>query len=230
MKWDEQCDLRLHHLVCYINSTYHIRMAGWVGDPPSQLTPHCFADADFAGCAKTSRSTSGVHLCLLGPNTVFPLAGQSKKQGCVSHITPEAEIVASDHAMRTAGLPSLELWERLLCRRVTLLSSTKTTKRALAHCAAGILQPCDILGEHTASAYDGSPSASMKHNTSSTRSVLHCKQLTFTQRHSLHSMSGCELANSSIISTRRPFGEDVASTMPRYTKKRWVQNTRRSSL
>ena len=119
-KWDEQCDLRLYRLVCYIHSTYHIRMTGWVGDPPSKLTPHCFADADFAGCAKTSRSTSGVHLCLLGPNTVFPLAGQSKKQGCVSHSTPEAEIVAADHAMRTSGLPSVELWERLLCRKVTL--------------------------------------------------------------------------------------------------------------
>ena len=106
--------------MCYINSTYHIRMTGCVGDPPSKLTPHCFADADFAGCAKTSRSTSGVHLCLLGPNTVFPLAGQSKKQGCVSHSTPEAEIVAADHAMRTSGLPSLELWERLLCRKVIL--------------------------------------------------------------------------------------------------------------
>ena len=58
-KWDEQCDLRLYRLVCYINSTYHIRMTGWVGDPPSKLTPHCLADADFAGCAKTSRSTSG---------------------------------------------------------------------------------------------------------------------------------------------------------------------------
>ena len=108
-KWDKQCDLRLYRLVCYINITYHIRMTGWVGDPPSKLTPHCFADADFAGCAKTSRSTSGVHLCLPGPNTVFPLAGQSKKQGCVSHSTPEAEIVATDHAMRTSGLPSLEL-------------------------------------------------------------------------------------------------------------------------
>ena len=75
-KWDEQCDLRLYRLVCFIHNSYHIRMTGWVGDAPAQLVPHCFADADFAGCAKTSRSTSAVHLCLLGPNTVFPLAGQ----------------------------------------------------------------------------------------------------------------------------------------------------------
>ena len=24
-KWDEQCDLRLYRLVCYINSTYHLQ-------------------------------------------------------------------------------------------------------------------------------------------------------------------------------------------------------------
>ena len=95
-------------------------MTGWVGDAPAQIVPHCFADADFAECAKTSRSKSAVHLCLVGPNTVFPLAGQSKKQGCVSHSTPEAEIVAAHHAMRTAGVPSLHLWERLLGRSVTL--------------------------------------------------------------------------------------------------------------
>ena len=104
----------------FIHNSYHIRMTGWVGDAPAQLVQHCFGDADFAGCAKTSRSTSGVHICLLGPNTVFLLVGQSKKQGCVSHSTPEAEIVAADHAMRTAGVPSLDLWERLLGRSVTL--------------------------------------------------------------------------------------------------------------
>ena len=57
---------------------------------------------------------------LLGPNTVFPLAGQCKKQGCVSHSTPEAEVVAADHAMRTYGLPCLDVWDRLLDRTVVL--------------------------------------------------------------------------------------------------------------
>ena len=60
--------------MCYIHSTYHLRLTGWVGDARCDIAPHLFADADFAGDSKTSRSTSGVHLCLLGPNTVFPLA------------------------------------------------------------------------------------------------------------------------------------------------------------
>merc|ERR1712039_860804 len=119
-KWDENCDKRLYRLMCYINSTTHYRQTGWIGDDRDQLQVHLFADADFAGDSKTSKSTSGVHLVLLGPNSVFPLAGQCKKQGCVSHSTPEAEIVAADHAMGTYGLPCPDIWERLLGRELTL--------------------------------------------------------------------------------------------------------------
>ena len=74
-KWDEQCDRRLYRLMCYIDSTYHLRQTGWIGDGRDEIVPHLFADADFAGDSKTSRSTSGVHFVLLGPNTVFPLSG-----------------------------------------------------------------------------------------------------------------------------------------------------------
>ena len=119
-KWDEHCDKRLYRLMCYIHSTYHYRMTGWVGDEAKNISPHLFADADFAGDSKNSRSTSGVHLSLLGPNTVYPIAGQCKKQGCVSHSTPEAEVVAADHAMRTYGLPCLEVWDKLLGRKAVL--------------------------------------------------------------------------------------------------------------
>ena len=37
---------------------------------------------------------------------IFPLNAISKKQSCVSHSTPEAEIVAADLAIRTEGLPA----------------------------------------------------------------------------------------------------------------------------
>ena len=113
-KWTRECDLKLYRLMCYIQGSLHIRMTGWVGDNPTDLSLHLFADADFAGCAKTSRSTSGAHLALLGPNTVWPITGQSKKQSCVSHSTPEAEIVAADHAVRTFGTPALDIWSLAL--------------------------------------------------------------------------------------------------------------------
>jgi len=51
-KWDEHCDRRLHRLICYVHSTYHVRMTGWIGDSAEHLAPHLFADADFTGDAK----------------------------------------------------------------------------------------------------------------------------------------------------------------------------------
>ena len=107
-------DRGLHHLVCYVHHTKHWRMVGWVGDPMDDVHLALYADADFAGCVESLRSTSGGHLNLQGPNTRFPLSGSSKRQSCVSHSTPEAEIVAADVAMRAMGLPALKLLQRIL--------------------------------------------------------------------------------------------------------------------
>ena len=57
-KWSQEHDRRLYRLVCYIDSTLHVCMTGWVGDD-----------------SKTSRSTSGLRLTLLGPPLVFPMEG-----------------------------------------------------------------------------------------------------------------------------------------------------------
>ncbi len=113
-KWTSECDRKLHRLVCYINSSKHLRMIGWVGDGLTVVQPHLYADADFAGCVATQRSTSGYHFAIRGPHTCFPIAGVSKRQGCVSHSTPEAEMVAADFSLRHCGLPCLALWWNLL--------------------------------------------------------------------------------------------------------------------
>jgi hypothetical protein len=83
---------------------------GWVGDDPAAIELVLFTDADFAGDGDTHRSTSGVFLCLKGPRTFVPLSAVSKRQSCVSHSTPEAEIVAADHCLRTEALPATSLW------------------------------------------------------------------------------------------------------------------------
>ena len=72
--------------------------------PKENPTLDCYADADFAGDHKTARSTTGVHMCLKGPHTYFPMNGISKKQDAVSHSTPEAEIVAAAFAIRREGI------------------------------------------------------------------------------------------------------------------------------
>ena len=112
-RWDSACDRRLHRLVAYIASTTDHKLMGWVGDEQPQLQPHLYADADFAGCVATQRSTSGAYLCICGPHTCFPIAANSKRQGCVSKSTPEAEIISMDFAIRSMGLPSLSLWDTL---------------------------------------------------------------------------------------------------------------------
>ena len=83
-KWTSECDRKLHRLVCYIHSSKHLRMIGWVGDKLDALQPHLFADADFAGCTASQKSTSGYHFTVRGPHSCFPITGVSKRQTCVS--------------------------------------------------------------------------------------------------------------------------------------------------
>ena len=96
-------------------------MVGWVGDTFDNLSVSLFADADFAGCSKSLRSTSRSHMHIQGVHTRFPLSGGSKRQGCVSHSTPEAEIVAADVTLRTMGLPAMSIWETMTGKSPKLL-------------------------------------------------------------------------------------------------------------
>ena len=108
-KWTEEHDRRLHRLMCYINCTLHIKMCGWIGDPIEKLELCVFSDADWAGEKSTYKSTTSFFAFLLGPNSFFPISALSKKQTCVSHSTPEAEIVAADTSIRSEGIPALNL-------------------------------------------------------------------------------------------------------------------------
>ena len=112
-KWGSVCDRMLHRLVCYINSSLDYKLKGHIGDSSKDLTLALFSDADFAGCLDTAKSTSGVFVALTGLNSLFPLSAISKNQSCVSHSTPEAEIVAADLAIRT--------WDMVLERPTELV-------------------------------------------------------------------------------------------------------------
>ena len=112
-KWTKKEDALLHHLMAYVHQSKHHMMIGWVGDSMGGSSIGLFADADYADCGESLKSTSGAHLHIQGPHTSFPLAGLSKRQGCLSHSTPEAEIVAADFAMTRLGLPAITLWQQL---------------------------------------------------------------------------------------------------------------------
>ena len=70
-KWTVDDDAKLYHLMCYVNSSLSKRMTGWVGNKFDDLSLSLFADADFAGCAQTLRSTSGSHMHIQGKQTRF---------------------------------------------------------------------------------------------------------------------------------------------------------------
>ena len=63
-KWTETCDRALHRLMAYIQSTLHLRMCGWIGDPMDAWEFVVYSDADFAGCKDTGRSTTGAFTCI----------------------------------------------------------------------------------------------------------------------------------------------------------------------
>ena len=84
-KWDENCDKALLRVVRYLKATKHHRLMGWVGDKAEDLCVGLYADADFAGCNDTCRSTSGVHLGVYGPSTNFALEGNAIRQNKGRH-------------------------------------------------------------------------------------------------------------------------------------------------
>ena len=80
-KWTSKQDKELHRLIGYIQKTKHWRMIGWVGDPLRDVQPHLFADADFAGCVRSQRCTSGLHLVVRGPSTSSPSPARANARG-----------------------------------------------------------------------------------------------------------------------------------------------------
>ena len=113
-RWTTKCDTRLHRLMCYLHTTVHAIQFGWCGDTLDQINPFLYADADLAGCVSTQRATNGNLSCVRGKNTFWPISGCSKRQGCVSCSSAEAEIVSTAYALKNVGLPGLDLWSKLL--------------------------------------------------------------------------------------------------------------------
>ena len=84
-----------------------------VGDVASDIKLVYYADADFAGDLRSSRSTSGGYLCLVGPNTYVPVTWLCKRQGAVSHSSTEAETISLDTGLRLECLSALTLWDEV---------------------------------------------------------------------------------------------------------------------
>jgi hypothetical protein len=126
-KWTAACDRMLHRLMSYINSTKTYTLTGTIGDLCSEWHLKLFADADLAGDKSDHKSTSGMFHCVSSPHSFFPLTAKSAKQSCVSTSTPEAEAVSAAEALRTCGLPALDLWDTLLGKPTKLIFEEDNT-------------------------------------------------------------------------------------------------------
>ena len=85
-RWTEECDKKLHRLMCYVKCTLEHKMTGWVGGDMKDLDLHVYADANFGTAG--GKATTGVHMNVEGPKTCFPISAASVAQQAVSHSTP----------------------------------------------------------------------------------------------------------------------------------------------
>lgn len=68
-KWTMKEDALLHHLMAYVHQSKHHMMIGWVGDSMEASSIGLCADADYAGCCESLKSTSGADLHIQDPRT-----------------------------------------------------------------------------------------------------------------------------------------------------------------
>ena len=107
-KWSRDCDVGLHRLMCYVNSSLGVTMQGFIGDKITECKLWLFCDANWAG-ERDIKSTSGCALFLVGPNTYYPLNAFSKKQTSVTTSSTESEVVAANHGIGRKTRPPAEL-------------------------------------------------------------------------------------------------------------------------
>ena len=99
--------------ISYIRTSYAYRMYAWVGESMDEITLDVYPDADYVSCSETQRSITGSIVLLKRPDMSVPISFISKRQGCVSRSTTEAEIVAMDTSFRHLTLPDLSIVEEL---------------------------------------------------------------------------------------------------------------------
>ncbi len=79
-KWSRADDKRLRRLMEYLQRSKKFHVRGYVQDALHECQLHLYVGADFCKDVEHTKSNSGMWLVLVGPNTWFPLAWQSKRQ------------------------------------------------------------------------------------------------------------------------------------------------------
>ena len=76
-------------------------MISWTSDGPEKLTFHVYADSDYAGDAKTIKSTSGADTCFIGGNfNIRPPKTYENSDAAIKNATPEGEATLTKAAKK----------------------------------------------------------------------------------------------------------------------------------
>ena len=113
-KWTRADDKRLRRLIGYMKRSRKFHLRGYVGDSLENCQLHLYVDADFCGEIEHTKSNSGMFLVMVGPNTWFPLAWQSKRQSSTARSTTEAELISLAKAFFPHAIPMLNLFDILI--------------------------------------------------------------------------------------------------------------------
>ena len=110
-KWSRADDKKVRRLMGYMVRSRNFKLRGYVGDDFSKCQLHVFVDADFCGEVDSAKSNSGMYIALVGPNTWFPIAWQSKRQSSCARSTTEAELISLAMAFFRHAIPILDLFD-----------------------------------------------------------------------------------------------------------------------
>ena len=112
--------MRLHRLMCYLYGSKDFCLTGVIADPQEALVLACYTDADHCSSQEDTKSSSGMFMCLEGPNSCWPLSWSSRKQSATARSTTEAEMISLGSGLFSEALPMQEFLEQVFDRKVEL--------------------------------------------------------------------------------------------------------------
>ena len=118
--WSKADDMRLHRLMCYLYGSKEFCLTGVIADPQETLVLACYTDADHCSSQEDTKSSSGMFMCLEGPNSCWPLSWSSRKQSATARSTTEAEMISLGSGLFSEALPMQEFLEQVFDRKVEL--------------------------------------------------------------------------------------------------------------
>ena len=151
-RWTRWEDKVLFRAISYLNGTVDLCLTASVSHD-EEPSLHVYTDADFGSCPFTTKSTSGIRICVETGSSRFPVFWSSRKQSSVARSTPEAEAIAMSTAMFSEAINIQSFLQHFLgyCCKTTYHQDNETLLTILAAdivLSQGIVAECTALTLH----------------------------------------------------------------------------------